>query len=49
MGIHQIIAILAIKQNLENLISKQIVVYAKINILMMNTLNCASLAIIHGQ
>ena len=48
MGIHQIIANLVMKLNLENFIVKQIVAYVKINIMMMDALNCVSLVIILG-
>ena len=49
MGIHQIIANLVMKLNLENLIVKQIVAYAKRNIMMMDALNYVSFALILGN
>ena len=49
MGIHQIIAKLVMKLNLENLIFKQIVAYVKRNIMMMDALNYVSFALILGN
>ena len=49
MGIHQIIANLAMKLNLENLIVKQISAYVKRNIMMMDALNYAKFALILGN
>ena len=49
MGIHQIIAKLVMKLNLENLIVKQKVAYVKRNIMMMDALNYVSFALILGN
>ena len=49
MEIHQIIANLAMRLNLENLIVNQIVAYAKRNIMMMDALNYVNFAIILGN
>ena len=49
MGIHQIIVNPVIKLNLENLIVKQIVTYAKRNIMMMDALNYANFVLILGN
>ena len=49
MEMHQIIAKLVMKLNLENLIVKQIVAYVKRNIMMMDALNYASFVLILGN
>ena len=49
MEIPQIIAKLVMNQNTENLMIQQLVVLAKINIMMMNVLNFVNLVIIHGK
>ena len=49
MEIHQIIANLVMKLNLENLIVKQIVAYVKRNIMMMDALNYANFVLILGN
>ena len=49
MEIHQIIAILVMKLNLENLIVKQIVAFVKRNIMTMDALNYVSFALILGN